>query len=308
MLNQSSLENAVRVCLALGGSTNATLHLPALAHELDIELSPDTFDQLGRVTPLIAKFKPASPHTVVDLDQAGGIPAVLHILAPLLRRDAPTINGRTIGQIAAGAFPARDDVLHTLEAPLAAQGGIAVLRGNLAPQGAVVKQSAVQPAMLHHVGPARVFESEEQVRDSLADRDVRPGDVLVIRNEGPAGGPGMRELSIPAAMLVGMGLGDTVAMITDGRYSGATRGPCIGHVSPEAFVGGPIAVVQEGDIIEIDIPNRRLQVHISAEEIHRRFCDWQPRRPAITTGFLGTYTRIVGSADQGAVLGDSRSR
>jgi dihydroxy-acid dehydratase len=308
MLTLPSLENGVRVCLALGGSTNATLHLPALAHELGVALSPDTFDRLSRVTPLIAKFKPASPHTVVDLDQAGGIPAVLHILAPLLERDLPTISGRTIGQIAADASPTRDDVLRTLDAPLADQGGIAVLRGNLAPQGAVVKQSAVQPTMLHHIGPARVFESEEQVRDSLAARDVQPGDVLVIRNEGPAGGPGMRELSIPAAMLIGMGLGETVAMITDGRYSGATRGPCIGHITPEAFAGGPIAVVKEGDIIEIDIPNRRLDVHISDEEIRQRFSAWQPRRPAITSGFLGTYTSIVGSADQGAVLGASRSR
>lgn len=308
MLNLSSLENAVRVCLALGGSTNATLHLPALAHELGVELSPDTFDRLSRVTPLIAKFKPASPYTVVDLDQAGGIPAVLRILAPLLDCDAPTISGLTIGQIATDASPARDDILHTLDAPLAQEGGIAVLRGNLAPQGAVVKQSAVQPTMLHHIGPARVFENEEQVRDSLTARDVQPSDVLVIRNEGPAGGPGMRELSIPAAMLIGMGLGDSVAMITDGRYSGATRGPCIGHVTPEAFTGGPIAVVQEGDVIEIDIPNRRLEVHISDEEIRRRLSTWQPRRPAITSGFLETYTRIVGSADHGAVLGASTSR
>ena len=240
MLTQASLENAVRVTLALGGSTNAALHLPAIAIEAGVGITPDTFDLLGRQTPLIAKFAPASRLTVVDLHAAGGIPAVLSVLAPLLDRDAPTVDGRTIGEIAAAARVLRDDVLHPLAAPIAAQGGIAVLRGNLAPDGAVVKQSAVAPAMHHHIGPARVFESEEEVRDSLMSRAINPGDVLVIRNEGPAGGPGMRELSIPAAMLVGMGLGETVAMITDGRYSGTTRA-CIGHVCPEAYVGGPIA-------------------------------------------------------------------
>ncbi len=303
MLTMPSLENAVKVCLALGGSTNATLHLPALAYEVGVELTPDTFDRLSRVTPLIAKFKPASPLTVVDLDQAGGIPAALSVLSPLLTHDVPTVAGKTIGQIAGSVSVLRDDVLHSLDAPLAGEGGIAVLKGNLAPRGAVVKQSAVQSDMLRHIGPARVFESEEEVRESLLSRDVRPGDVLVIRNEGPAGGPGMRELSIPAAMLVGMGLGDSVAMITDGRYSGATRGPCIGHVTPEAYAGGPIAVVQEGDLVEIDIPNRRLELHIPSETIERRLAAWQPRKPAITTGFLATYTPIVGPADRGAVMG-----
>jgi dihydroxy-acid dehydratase len=302
LLTRPSLENAAKVCLALGGSTNATLHLPALAHEVAVDLTLETFDQLSRVTPLIAKFKPASPLTVVDLDQAGGIPAVLKALSPLLARDVLTVAGKTIGQIADAASLLRDGVLHSLDAPLAQEGGIAVLKGNLAPQGAVVKQSAVHYDMLHHIGPARVFESEDEVRDSLLSSDVQPGDVLIIRNEGPAGGPGMRELSIPAAMLFGMGLGDSVAMITDGRYSGATRGPCIGHVTPEAFAGGPIAIVQDGDLIEIDIPNRRLELRVSPETIQQRFTAWQPREPAITTGFLATYTRTVGPADRGAVL------
>ena len=239
MFTQESLENAVRVTLALGGSTNATLHLPAVAHEVGADITPDTFDRLGRTTPLIAKFAPASRLTVVDLHAAGGVPAVLNVLSPLLAGDAPTVDGRTVGEIAVESHVFRDDVLHSLDAPLASEGGIVVLRGTLAPDGAVVKQSAMAPAMLRHIGPARVFESEDEVRDSLTARAIHPGDVLVIRNEGPAGGPGMRELSIPAAMLVGMGLGESVAMITDGRYSGATRGPCIGHVCPEASRGRP---------------------------------------------------------------------
>ena len=302
MFAQPSLENAVRVCLAVGGSTNAILHMTAIAAEAGADITPDTFDRLGRVTPLIAKFKPAGLYTVVDLHAAGGIPAVLSVLAPLLATGAPTVDGRTIGEIAANARVLRNEVLHPLTAPLAAQGGIAVLRGNLAPDGAVVKQSGVAPAMMRHTGPARVFESEEDVRNSLMERAVNPGDVLVIRNEGPRGGPGMRELSIPAAMLVGMGLGESVAMITDGRYSGATRGPCIGHVCPEAYVGGPIAAVREGDLIEIDIPERRLNLLVPEEEIARRLAEWRPRTPAVTRGFLGLYSRVVSQANEGAVL------
>jgi dihydroxy-acid dehydratase len=305
MLSQESLENAVRVTLALGGSTNATLHLPAVAHEVGAEITPDTFDRLGRTTPLVARFAPASRLTVIDLHAAGGVPAVLNVLSPLLAGDAPTVDGRTVGKIAVEAHVLRDDVLHSLAAPLAQEGGIAVLRGTLAPDGAVVKQSAMAPAMLRHIGPARVFESEEEVRDSLMARAIHPGDVLVIRNEGPAGGPGMRELSIPAAMLVGMGLGESVAMVTDGRYSGATRGPCIGHVCPEAYTGGPIAVVREGDLIEIDVPGRRLNLLIPEEELALRLAEWHPRRPAVTTGFLGLYSRIVGPASCGAILGDA---
>jgi dihydroxy-acid dehydratase len=302
MLGQASLENAVRACVALGGSTNATLHLPAIAAEVGADITPETFDRLGRETPLIGRFAPAGRLTVVDLHEAGGMPAALHVLAPLLQADAPTVDGRTIGEIAAAAEVQRADVLHPLEAPIAAQGGIAVLYGSLAPQGAVVKQSAISPAMLRHTGPARVFECEEDVRDSLASAAIQPGDVLIIRNEGPKGGPGMRELSIPAAMLVGMGLGEQVAMITDGRYSGATRGPCIGHVCPEAHAGGPIAVVRDGDLIEIDIPNRRLNLLVPPEEIAARLAEWQPRPPAVTSGFLGLYSRLVSGADQGAII------
>ena len=302
MITQASLENGARVCLAVGGSTNAALHLPAIAAEVGADITPDTFDRLGRKTPLIGRFAPASRFTLIDLHTTGGVPAVLKTLLPLLSPDAPTVDGRTIGEIASTARILRDDVLVPLDSPLAPQGGIAVLRGNLAPDGAVVKQSAVAPAMMRHVGPARVFESEEEVRDSLMARDIKPGDVLVIRNEGPRGGPGMRELSIPAALLIGMGLGESVAMITDGRYSGATRGPCIGHVCPEAYLGGPIAAVCEGDLIEIDIPNRILNVLVADEEIARRLAGWHPRQPAVTRGFLGLYSRNVGQASRGAVL------
>jgi len=302
ILSQNSLENAVKVCVAIGGSTNATLHVPALAHEIGANITLDTFDEISRQTPLIGKFRPASSFTVVDLHRAGGIPAVLKILSPLLATELPTVNGRTIGDVAIAAEVHRSDVLHPLDNPLSPEGGIVVLKGNLAPDGAVVKQSAVVPHMLRHTGPARVFESEEDVRDSLMTRSVQRGDVLIIRNEGPRGGPGMREMSIPAALLVGMGLGDSVAMITDGRYSGATRGPCIGHVCPEAYVGGPIAAVHDGDLITINIPDRQLTLHVPGEEIARRLAEWQPRRPAAGGGFLDIYGRLATQANLGAIM------
>jgi dihydroxy-acid dehydratase len=302
MLTRENLENAIRVVLALGGSTNATLHIPAIAHEAGIPLGLDTFDDLSRQTPLIGKFRPASPYTVIDLDEAGGVPAVLNVLSPLLHLDLPTVTGETIGARAACAVNHRPEVLHSLDAPLSPEGGLAILRGNLAPDGAVVKQSGVVSGMMRHTGPARVFECEEDLENSLETKTIKPGDVLVIRNEGPRGGPGMRELSIPAAILTGMGLNDSVAMITDGRFSGATRGPCIGHVAPEAFAGGLIGLVKDGDRIEIDIPKRRLDLLVPEEELARRRVNWQPRAPAISSGFLELYSRIVTQANQGAVL------
>ena len=302
LLTRPGLENAVRVTLALGGSSNAALHIPAIAHELGLELGLELFDSLSRQTPLIGKFRPASPYTMLDLDQAGGIPAVLKILAPLLQLDLPTVSGETLQTRAEMAENLRPEVLHPVDAPLAHEGGLAVLRGNLAPDGAVVKQSGVVASMLRHTGPARVFECEEALEDSLAAQDIHPGDVLVIRNEGPRGGPGMRELSIPAAILTGMGLNDSVAMITDGRFSGATRGPCIGHVAPEAFVGGPIGLVMDGDRIEIDIPNRRLELLVSEAELGIRQMQWRPPAPASSHSFLDLYRRIVTQANKGAVL------
>ena len=302
MLTRESLENAIRVVLALGGSTNATLHLPAIAYEAGIHLGLDVFDELSRKTPLIGKFRPASPYTVNDLHEAGGISAVLNILSPLLHLDLPTVSGETIRQRAEGAVPRRPEVLHPLNSPLAPEGGLAILRGSLAPDCAVVKQSAVAPGMLRHTGPARVFECEEDLEDALQAQAIQAGDVLVIRNEGPRGGPGMHELSIPAALLTGMGLNESVAVVTDGRFSGATRGPCIGHVTPEAFIGGPLALVQNGDRIEIDIPNRRLDLLVSAAELERRRAAWQPRPAVLTGGFLDLYRQIVSQADQGAIL------
>jgi dihydroxy-acid dehydratase len=302
MLTRESLENAIRVVLALGGSTNATLHIPAIAHEAGINLELDVFDDLSRQTPLIGRFRPASTYSVIDLHEAGGVPAVLNILSPLLHLELPTVTGETLRERVARAKPQRPEVLHPLESPLASEGGLAILRGNLAPDGAVVKQSGVVAGMLRHTGAARVFECEEELENSLEMHKIMPGDVLVIRNEGPRGGPGMRELSIPAAMLTGMGVNDSVAMITDGRFSGATRGPCIGHVTPEAFMGGLIALVRDGDRIEIDIPNRRLELLVSEEELTRRRVGWQPHPPAISNGFLELYSRIVTQANQGAVL------
>jgi len=302
LLTRPALENAMRVVLALGGSTNATLHIPAIADAAGFALDLALFDALSRQTPLIGKFRPASPYTMIDLDQAGGIPAVLNILSPLLNLDPSTVTGETIGDRARLTTATRLDVLHPLDAPLSPEGGLAILCGSLAPDGAVVKQSAVVPGMLRTVGPARVFECEEELENSLAAQAIQPGDVLVIRNEGPRGGPGMRELSIPAAMLTGMGLNDSVAMITDGRFSGATRGPCIGHVAPEAFVGGTIALVRDGDRIEIDIPRRRLELLVSEDELARRRENWKPHPPAVGGGFLELYARNVTQANQGAIL------
>jgi dihydroxy-acid dehydratase len=302
MLTRESLENAIRVVLALGGSTNATLHIPAIAHEAGINIGLEVFDNLSRQTPLIGKFRPVSPYTLIDLDEAGGVPAVMHELASLLHLDLPTVTGESVRTRASNGKNLRPEVLHSLDAPYSPEGGLAILRGNLAPDGAVVKQSGLAAGMLQHTGPARVFECEEELEDSLETSQILPGDILVIRNEGPRGGPGMRELSIPAAILTGMGLNESVAMITDGRFSGATRGPCIGHVAPEAFVGGLIALVKDGDRIEIDIPNRRLVLLVSEEEIAHRRVDWQPHAPAVSSGFLNLYNRIVAQANEGAVL------
>ncbi len=301
-LTAASLENALRVTLALGGSTNTALHFPAIARDAGLSLDLDRIDGLSRTTPLIGRFRPSSPYTVVDLDRAGGIPAVLNILAPLLNLETPSVGGESLGEVAARGIARDARILRPLSDPLAPEGGLAVLRGNLAPKGAVVKQSGIAAGMLVFRGPARVFECEEDLTNTLLAGTIRAGDVLVIRNEGPRGGPGMRELSIPAAMLTGLGLNESVAVITDGRFSGATRGPCIGHVAPEAYAGGPIALVQDGDLISIDIPARRLELLVPEETLAQRRSAWRQRPPVVRDGFLGLYSRLVSGADQGAVL------
>jgi dihydroxy-acid dehydratase len=239
---------------------------------------------------------------VSDFGRAGGVPALLKALGPRLDLSGPTAYGSTPAQGAEQAGARLPEVIHSREDPLAPTGGIVVLRGNLAPEGAVVKASGVSPAMLRHVGPARVFDSEEAVQACLLDGRVRPGDVLVVRYEGPRGGPGMRELSLPAAILVGMGLADSVAMITDGRFSGATRGPCVGHICPEAALGGPLAALRDGDVIEIDIPNRALNVRLGKDALQARLDEWTPPAKEIPPGFLRLYADAVGPASRGAVL------
>ena len=307
ILTPQRLRNLVSVTQAIGGSTNLVLHLAALAHELDYDLTLDDWNAAGDNTPLLARFKPASDYTVSDFGRAGGVQALLNTLATKLDLSGPTVYADEQAAVVRHASVLDNEVIRPLDNPHSPTGGIVVLRGNLAPDGSVVKASGVSPEMMHHVGPARVFDSEEEVRDCLLDSSVQAGDVLVVRYEGPRGGPGMRELSIPAAMLVGMGMSDSVALITDGRFSGATRGPCIGHIAPEAAVGGPLAVVQDGDIIEINIPQRSLEIRLSKEEIEKRAAQRRPLRRSIPRGFLQLYAREVGSASQGAVLDGRRA-
>ncbi len=303
-LSEGGITNAIRMALAIGGSTTLVLHMLAVAAEAGVSLRLADFDRLSRATPLLTKMKPASPFTVTDFHRAGGVRAVLSELSRggLVELGAPVAEGGRMEDRLAGSRGADGDVIKPLVSPLAAEGGLAVLYGNLAPRGAVVKQSAVSPSMLQHAGPARVCESEEQVRERLLSGGVEEGDVLVIRYEGPRGGPGMRELSIPAALLVGMGLGESVAMVTDGRYSGATRGPCIGHAAPEAAVGGPLAAVREGDTVSIDIANRRLEVDIDAATLAARLEGLVAPPPKASGGFLDLYRALASGADEGGRL------
>lgn len=300
ILTQENLENAVRFLMAIGGSTNAILHLPAIAQEAGFEITLDRIDELSGATPCIGKFKPSSKFTLWDFYQAGGVGAILGNIAPLLNEEILTVTGDNIKSYYGRVK--NPEAIKTLENPLQPQGGIVILKGNLAPEGAVIKISGVKNAPVKQVGTAKTFESEEHLMDHIMNKEIKPGDVLVIRYEGPAGGPGMREMSIPAALLTGMGLGDSVAMITDGRFSGATRGFCIGHVTPEAQVGGPIAIVQDGDLIEIDIANKKLNLMLSPEEIAERLEKLPKPKPPVDKGFLGLYSRNVDQAHKGAVL------
>ncbi len=302
-----SLRNMVTLGQAFGGSTNIVLHLIALAREIGDDLGFEDFARIGRQTPLLCRFKPSSDWTVSDLDTVGGVSGLLRALADQLDLSMPTVEGGTLADRVSSAPPADQKILRSPEAPLESEGGIVILNGNLAPAGAVVKASGVSPGMRRHVGPARVFECEEDVRDVLLHGGVNPGDVLVVRYEGPRGGPGMRELSIPAAVLVGLGLHTSVAMVTDGRFSGATRGPCVGYVSPEAWEGGPLALVEEGDAIIIDIAGRGLELQVSKEELDRRRNRWQRPAKERPGGFLGLYAELAEPATEGGRMPGARA-
>ena len=299
IVTEAALLNGLKHVSATGGSTNAQLHICALAHVLGIPMDLGRFDRVQQGVPVIAKFKPSSPHNLSDYDRAGGVPASLRAIRRHLDESCSLAMGGTLGEAIDRAAPADGRIIHEEADALYPAGCFAVLYGNLAPGGCLVKQSGVEPSMLRHRGPAVVFESEEDLRDRMLARGIEPGSVLVIRYEGPKGGPGMREMSIPAAMLVGMGLHTSVAMVTDGRYSGATRGPCIGHVSPEAWEGGPIAAVRDGDFISIDLPAKSIHLEVSDEEIATRLRTVKrPNHPA--DGVLRAYRAGVGDVNSGA--------
>ena len=304
IMTREAFENALAVDMALGCSTNSMLHLPAIAHECGIELDLSVANEISKRTPNLCHLAPAGDNYIEDLDRAGGIPAVMAELAERgsIHTDAMTVTGKTVAENIRNARVLDPEVIRPLDRPFGAEGGIAVLKGNVAPDGCVVKRSAVAPEMMKHTGPARVFDCEEDAIDAIFGGRIRPGDVVVIRYEGPKGGPGMREMLNPTSAIIGSGLGHCVALITDGRFSGATRGAAIGHVSPEAAVGGPIALLQEGDMITIDIPANAITVDVSDEELERRRAEWKPREPRITTGYLARYAKLVSSGMSGAVL------
>ena len=304
IMTKDAFMNALTVDMALGCSTNTMLHLPAIAHEAGVDLNLDIANELSAKTPNLCHLAPAGPTYMEDLNEAGGVYAVMKELTKLnlLKLDLITVTGKTVGENIAPALNRDETVIRPVENPYSATGGIAVLKGNLAPDSGVVKRSAVVPEMMVHEGPARVFDCEEDAIDAIKGGRIVAGDVVVIRYEGPKGGPGMREMLNPTSAIAGMGLGSSVALITDGRFSGASRGASIGHVSPEAAVGGPIALVNEGDIISINIPENTLNIKISDEELERRRAAWQPREPKITTGYLARYRELVTSGNRGAIL------
>ena len=304
IMTKEAFMNALTMDMALGCSTNSMLHLPAIAHEAGVELNVDIANEISARTPNLCHLAPAGPTYIEDLNEAGGIYAVMKEISKkgLLNLDCMTVTGRTVGENIKDCVNRNPEVIRPVENPYSQTGGIAILKGNLAPDSAVVKRSAVAPEMLKHEGPARVFDCEEDAIDAIKSGRIVAGDVVVIRYEGPKGGPGMREMLNPTSAIAGMGLGSTVALITDGRFSGASRGASIGHASPEAAVGGPIALVGEGDIISIDIDNHELNVLVSDQEMEARKAKWQPRTPQVTTGYLARYASLVTSADRGAVL------
>ena len=304
IMTKEAFYNALTVDMALGCSTNSMLHLPAIAHEAGVELNMEIANEISSRTPNLCHLAPAGPTYIEDLNEAGGVYAVMNELNKkgLLHTELMTVTGKTVGENIAGCKNRDPEVIRPVEHPYSETGGIAVLKGNLAPDTGVVKRSAVVPEMMVHEGPARVFDCEEDAIGAIKGGKIVPGDVVVIRYEGPKGGPGMREMLNPTSAIAGMGLGSSVALITDGRFSGASRGASIGHVSPEAAVGGPIALVEEGDIISINIPENRLDMKVSDEELAARRAKWQPREPKVTTGYLARYREMVTSGNRGAVL------
>lgn len=304
IMTEKAFENALALDMALGCSTNSVLHIPAIASEVGISIDLGIVNEISEKTPNLCKLSPAGPHHVEDLYMAGGVQAMLNELAgkELIHKDLMTVTGKTVGENIENAQILNREIIRPISNPYSKTGGIKVLHGNLAPDGAVVKQSAVASEMLIHKGPARVFGSEEEAFDAIMDGKIRAGDVVVIRYEGPKGGPGMKEMLAPTSAIAGMGLDKDVALLTDGRFSGATRGASIGHVSPEAMEGGPIALVEEGDIISIDIPAGKLDVEISDEELKRRRQEWEMPEPKIKHGYLGRYASMVTSASTGAVF------
>ncbi|MDD3820916.1 Dihydroxy-acid dehydratase [bioreactor metagenome] len=304
ILTRKAFENAIAVDLALGGSTNTTLHLPAIAHAAGVDFDIELFNQIGGKVPHLCSMSPGGSHHIQDLYQAGGVQALMAQLSAkgLLHGECITATGKTVRENIKGAQVKNPEVIRPLDRPYHATGGLAILKGSLAPDGAVVKQSAVAPEMLVHKGPARVFDSEEDAFAAIKARKILDGDVLVIRYEGPKGGPGMREMLTPTSALAGMGMDKTVALITDGRFSGASRGASIGHVSPEAAAGGPIALVREGDMISVDIPAKKLDILVDEAELARRKAQWKPYAQPVDSDFLDRYRRVTTSGNKGAVL------
>lgn len=304
IMTKEAFLNALTVDMALGCSTNSMLHLPAIAHEAGVELNPEMANAISEKTPNLCHLAPAGYHYIEELNEAGGVYAVMNELNKLglLHTECMTATGKTVGENIKGCVNKNPEIIRPVENPYSKTGGIAVLKGNLAPDTAVVKRSAVVPEMQVHEGPARVFDCEEDAIEAIRGGKIVAGDVVVIRYEGPKGGPGMREMLNPTSAIAGMGLGSSVALITDGRFSGASRGASIGHVSPEAAEGGPIALVEEGDLIRINIPEHKLELAVSDEELAHRKAAWTPREPKVTTGYLKRYAKMVSSANKGAIL------
>ena len=301
-----AFENAMAVDMALGCSTNTVLHVPAIAHEAEVDLTLEHFNEVSEKAPHLCSLIPGGPHSLQQLDEAGGVPAVILELSKknIIHLDVMTVTGKTLGENLSRVQVRDHEIIRTINNPYHAKGGIAVLYGNLAPDGAVVKQSAVDDEMLTHEGPARVFNSEEEAQSAILGNKINSGDVVIIRYCGPKGGPGMPEMLSPTSAIIGMGLGKSVALLTDGRFSGGTQGACLGHISPEAAEGGPIGLVKEGDIIHIDIPAKKIELKVDNAELESRRREWQPPEPKITTGYVARYSKLVTSGSTGAVLKD----